>query len=176
VNAIPIWSNNFGLSNIATTGLVLDAFSIWKTDTFPLRTIQLPYYHHSVEKMKVIFKKQTPPLITQVLSKALLLAGANDGCRVKINYVLLKNFNDDPSTVATLLGLLAPFRDDIVVKLSFLNPTLPSERLSLCSPQIFKFHELFKVVTDAGFSCYIFGTEEDAQIGCGQLAVQSFRR
>ncbi len=160
--------------NIATSGYNLLAFDTWRASFFHLRTIQLPYYHHNPELMKHVFSKTVPPPIHYVLPKALLLAGANEHCRVKINYILIKGLNDDSRTLDEFMGLVDAYRDSIAIKLSFLNPTEATSDLSLLSPEMAKFERIRAEMQGRGFQCYVFGTPGDPQIGCGQLAAQSF--
>ncbi len=160
--------------NIATCGLNPNAFKIWKSESFPIRTIQIPYYHYDYKFLKKVCPHKKFPVVTDILPLVLFLSGSNQKSRVKINYILIKNYNDSLNDINQFLTLIRSYRQSLTIKLSFLNPTDASKKQKLCSPGINTFKSIHHYICEKGYSCYIFGTISDPQLGCGQLASQSF--
>lgn len=154
--------------NIPTFGVRIQCFDIWKSADMPIRTLQIPYYHHE----KAMFNKLVPNIaaysIQSVLTKAVELKKATPGCRVKVNFIVLSHINDSDEDLSSFCSLFAPFRDDITVKISFLNPTDLSEKMRFESPSKDRLLEISHRLSSEGFANYIFGTEVDCTLGCGQ--------
>ena len=154
--------------NIPTFGARVQCFDIWKSADLPIRTLQIPYYHHD----KAILSKLVPNIkaynVQLVLAKAVELKKAIPGCRVKVNFIVLSQINDSDENLSSFCKLLSPIRDDVTIKISFLNPTGQSKKIGLESPPKDRLLEISDYLSAAEFSNYIFGTEEDCTLGCGQ--------
>jgi hypothetical protein len=71
--------------------------------------------------------------------------------------------------VNELVRTVQHLKKDVVIKLSFLNPTIQSKKIELVSPAISKLYDIKAKFDAEGFDSYIFGTEEDCRLGCGQI-------
>jgi len=155
--------------NIATFGIRLEAFEIWHRSALPLRTIQLPFLHYRGDILLKLVPGLSGYVFRDAISKAIILAGQSNGCCVKINYILMQGINDSAADVRRFINMVSEFRDSITVKLSFLNPTVPGKRAGLKSPPLSGFKKALRMLLDRDFDAYIFGTEHNCLLGCGQL-------
>lgn len=90
---------------------------------------------------------------------------------IKINYLLIRGENDDPQAARALARLLGdrPY----YVKVSYLNETVASERAGLARPSTERRGDFLRALRDArpeAVKNYIYGSENDVQMSCGQLA------
>ena len=90
-------------------------------------------------------------------------------CRIKLNYVVIKNINDSKSDIDKMVEYLEPVKKDITIKLSFLNYTQKCKENNLFSPNVNKMKNILETIKSKGFDCYLFGTENNTELGCGQL-------
>lgn len=44
-------------------------------------------------------------------------------CRVKVNFVVIKGINDSDEDIDKMINYLLEFKDDVIIKVSFLNYT-----------------------------------------------------
>ena len=94
-------------------------------------------------------------------------------CRVKLNYVVISNINDSQTDLDKMIKYLSPFKKDIIVKISYLNFTQKCKENNLKSPASDRMLEILRKLKEEGFDCYLFGTDNNTQLGCGQL-VQNY--
>ena len=157
--------------NIATFGYLKECFDYWNCNMLPIRTIQIPLYHIDTVKLKEIIKAlPTNYDLIDVIQNAVLYKKGHPECRVKINYIPFKGVNDSDEDVIVFINALKQFKDDIVIKISYLNYTKPAEENGYVSSGRNRLIELNKMFCDNGFDTYIFGTENNTEVGCGQLS------
>ena len=68
-----------------------------------------------------------------------------------------------------MVEYLEPVKKDITIKLSFLNYTQKCKENNLFSPNVNKMKNILETIKSKGFDCYLFGTENNTELGCGQL-------
>lgn len=157
--------------NIATFGFNMKCFDYWRVMELPIRTLQIPFYSSEIETLKYIVENLPSAYDFQsVVKNALSYKNSKKECRVKINYLVMKDINDTPQELENLCKYLEEFKNDIVIKVSYLNYTKPGEENNFYSPGIEKLDKIKKKLDKQGFNCYIFGTEINTELGCGQLA------
>lgn len=160
--------------NIATTGFDNKCFEYWNKLNLPIRYFQLPYY--SCEKDKIKYIIQNAPkdydLINNI-KEAIKYRKNHNECRVKINYVVMEGINDSEKDVEKMIEYLKEFKDDIIIKVSYLNYTEKCKENNLHSPSQKEMHKILNRIKQAGYDCYLFGTENNTELGCGQL-VQNY--
>ena len=159
--------------NIATIGFNPRGLIYWRDNHTNIRTIQIPYYstnHAALKQMARNLPKDYD--LESVISSAIAIKETNRNCRVKINYIIICNYNDTDDAVEQLCAFLSPYKNDIEIKISYLNETLPSKQNGLCSPSPERMLDIHKKIIEKGFNSYIFGTKDNPILGCGQL-VQS---
>ncbi|HAB67324.1 MAG TPA: hypothetical protein DCE23_08155 [Firmicutes bacterium] len=160
--------------NIATTGFDPSCFKYWSGQNLPIRTLQLPYYSCIPDKMKYII--QNLPVgydLGRNIEEAIKYKREHNLCRVKVNFVVIDEFNSSNDDLDIMLSYLERFKEDIILKISFLNYTKKCQEFGLKSPDYQRMVEIIARIKRAGFDCYLFGTANNTELGCGQL-VQNY--
>lgn len=173
INMIKEKYNNVQV-NIATTAFDNTCFEYWDSMNLPIRTLQLPYYSCDYEKLKYII--QNLPLdydLSKNIAKAIKYKNNHKDCRIKINFVVINDINNSKNEISKMLKYLNEFKNDIVIKVSFLNYTKKCQENNLSSPDINRMLEIINQIKLNGFECYLFGTKNNTELGCGQL-VQNY--
>ncbi len=160
--------------NIATFGFDYHCFEYWAEQDLPIRTLQIPLYSTDEETLRKIVKNLPADYsLKRNISLAIDYLKKHSLCRVKVNYLVMKGINDSESEVSKVIDYLSPFKDQITVKVSFLNYTKPGEKNNIIAPEAESLIRIKKRLLESNFSCYIFGTAENTELGCGQL-VQNY--
>lgn len=160
--------------NIATTAFDNTCFEYWDSMNLPIRTLQLPYYSCDYNKLKYIIKNLPPNYdLTENITKAIRYKNNHKDCRIKVNFVVINDINNSDDEVSKMLEYLNEFKNDIIVKISFLNYTKKCQENNLSSPNDARMLEIVNKVKSEGFECYLFGTKNNTELGCGQL-VQNY--
>ena len=105
-----------------------------------------------------------------MVAQAVAYKKENPMCRVKLNYIPMKGINDSDEDVQLFLQVLEPFKNDIAVKVSFLNYTRPAEENGFTTPGGKRLEDIRTMFTEKNFHAYVFGSERNSALGCGQLA------
>ncbi len=157
--------------NIATFGFNDECFDYWGSYALPIRTIQIPFYSDRIEKLKCIVKNLPKNYcFKNILAKAISFRESNTDCQVKVNYIVMKDINDSNEDVKRMCEYLSEFKQNIVIKVSYLNYTKPGEENNIVCPGSKRLKEIEEYLNMQGYSSYIFGTDTNTELGCGQLA------
>lgn len=157
--------------NIATFGFDMNCFSYWKNLDLPIRTLQIPFYSDKLEKLKYIVKNLPKSYNFKAIVKcALDFKNSYPDCRVKINYIAMKDINDKDDDIERMCNYLEQFKEKVVVKISYLNFTKPGEENNIISPGSERLKTIKSYLDSQGYNSYIFGTAINTELGCGQLA------
>ncbi len=160
--------------NIATTAFDNTCFDYWDSINLSIRTLQLPYYSCDYNKLKYIIQNLPPNYdLTENITKAIKYKKNHKNCRVKVNFVVINDINSSKDEVSKMLNFLSKFKNDIIIKISFLNYTKKCLENNLSSPNNERMLEIVNQVKSKGFDCYLFGTKNNTKLGCGQL-VQNY--
>lgn len=90
----------------------------------------------------------------------------------RINYVLIKGVNDGLCDFQRLRDALEEVKDKTIVRISKLNETRATERNSLSRADDGKAEELQALLSAAGVTSYIFCSERNDHMNCGQLVTE----
>lgn len=157
--------------NIATFGWQAECFDHWKKLDLPIRTLQIPLYHTEISVLKDIVAKIPKDYeFSKIIKAAVDYRSVHPECRIKINYIPMKGINDSDTDVSQFIHMMEPFKDDITIKVSFLNYTRPAEKNGFVTPGIERLTEIQTKLKFNGFSAYVFGTANNTSLGCGQLS------
>lgn len=160
--------------NIATTGFDPSCFLYWDKENLPIRTLQLPYYSCEPSKLKYIVQNLPEDYdLERNIFEAVTYKNCHDLCRVKVNFVVMEGVNSKGEEIERMLAYLERFKKDIILKVSFLNYTKRCQEYHLMSPNYDRMLEIMARIKRRGFDCYLFGTENNTTLGCGQL-VQNY--
>lgn len=157
--------------NIATLGYQKECFSYWKNLDLPIRTIQIPLYHIEYDKLKKIVPTIPQEYeLSKIIYEAIDYQSTHARCRIKINYIPMKGINDSEADIRQFANALELFKDKIVIKISILNYTKPAEENGYITPGVERLKEIKGFFSNCGFEAYVFGSERNTALGCGQLA------
>lgn len=157
--------------NIATIGYQKECFAYWNALDLPIRTLQIPLYHSEFDKLKgIVSGIPSGYSLPEVIREAVGYQQQHPMCRIKINYIPMQGVNDSDEEVGGFIRMLEPFKENISVKISFLNYTRPADENDFVTPGRERLEEIMTMFTCHGFIAYVFGSENNSTLGCGQLA------
>ena len=160
--------------SIATTGIDKACFEYWDKLNLPIRYFQLPYYSCEKDKIKYIIQNAPKDYdLREIIEEALKYKNNHKGCRVKINFVVMEGINDSGEDIDKTIQYFEKYKQDIIIKVSYLNYTEKCRENNLHSPNQNVMNRILNRLQLSGFECYIFGTENNTELGCGQL-VQNY--
>ncbi len=160
--------------NIATTGFDNTCFEYWDKLNLPIRYFQLPYYSCEDDKIKYIIQNAPKDYdLRRNIDEALRYKKHHKECRVKVNFVVMEGINDNEEDIDKMIKYLEEYKNDILIKVSYLNYTEKCRENNLHSPSQNVMNRILNKLQSSGFDCYIFGTENNTELGCGQL-VQNY--
>ena len=156
--------------NIATFGFNYKCFDFWKQFCPDIRTLQIPFYSSRPEVLKSIVQNLPNNYdFIYVLKKALEYKEVYNTCRVKVNYIVIQDINDGNQEIEEFVNLLYPYLHSICIRISYLNYTSIGTSNGFCPAPSDKIEEIYNELSHRGFQCYIFGSERNVKVGCGQL-------
>ena len=171
-NVIPVIKRKFlhAQFNIATFGFNEKCFDYWREFTPDIRTLQIPFYSSNRNTLKKIVRNLPDNYdFVKVLKQAIGYKKYHEKCRVKINYIVIQDCNDNVDEVKKLMEILYPYLSMICIRISYLNYTRIGKRNGYISASTYKIKEIYDLLSSRRFECYIFGTEKNIEVGCGQL-------
>ena len=134
------------------------------------RNIQITYVGENREKVA----KLIPPYQErgETLSAiAAYIKGSKLDC-YRLNYIMIDGVNDSQREFEILSKQLAEVKRKISIRISKLNPTLASRRNGLKPSSMERMKQCKDFLTKEGFRCYLFYSEQDDQMNCGQLITE----
>lgn len=156
--------------NIATFGFNSECFDVWKRYYPHIRTLQIPYYSSKQDILRKIVRNLPEGYdFHNILRKALDYRRVAKSCRIKINYIVIQNMNDSNEDVDDLLKILLPYLGKICIRISYLNYTKIGRDNGFYSTSTRRIREIYNRITKEGFDSYIFGSDVNVEVGCGQL-------
>lgn len=135
-----------------------------------IRKLQITFVSDKPDVLRSIIPAYVdrPPNIREVID----FIKTTDKTYYRINYVLIKNVNDAPEDFQRLCDSLITVKDKIVVRISKLNETHATERNRLSRADAGKAEELQKILSSVGINCYVFCSEKNDNMNCGQLVTE----
>ena len=156
--------------NVATFGFRKECFAYWNQLDLPIRTFQIPIYSLDRNVLKRIVSNLPDTYrLEEILEEVVQYKMAHLECRIKINFIVMKDINDSDHDIEVMCDFLEKYKKEIAVKISYLNYTKPGEMNHFTSPGSKRLTEIKEYLKDRGFCCYIFGTAFNSELGCGQL-------
>ena len=134
----------------------------------PVHYLQISYLHYDIDKLTTIIPKAKAlgfnfrHLIHAIHSTKLPV--------VRLNYVLVKGLNDSVQDWDKFIELLHGLEQKILVRISQLNETEASQKYGLLPVSEEILEVLNKRLQLNGFKSYIFVSEHNDNMNCGQLA------
>jgi len=136
----------------------------------PVHCLQVTYLHHDIARLKTIM-----PLAEVLKFDFELLVRAmkeSSRLRFRINYVSIRGLNDNPDCIETLCSRLRSISDRIVFRVSRYNETLTGASHGVCRADDAFLDEAVERFRSRGFDAYVFASQYDDRMNCGQLLVE----
>ena len=89
--------------------------------------------------------------------------------KLRINYLMIKDMNDDSDSFMEFLRIIEPIKPNVLVRISKLNPTSCSTKNGLRAASDKKLNQLNETCNNKGVSSYIFKSYQNDNMNCGQL-------
>ncbi len=152
--------------SISTTAHNIAALQIWRNSTIPIYSLQISCSGTTTEKIRNIMPYS--PRIEKIINEAFMCASSSNFTKVKINYILIKDYND---TEEDLRFIVETFKNSpIIIKISSLNKTISSKNNSLQQCSMENAKKFCTKLTAAGVNSFVYGTFNSTNVSCGQLA------
>lgn len=118
---------------------------------------------------KVIPFYQNKPFVTK---DYLNLIETSKLSNFRINYIMMKDLNDSEEDFIDFIKLFEKVKNKVVIRIAKLNETAASERNRLLPPEIQSMSEFKQTLNDSGFNAYLFYSEQNDNMNCGQLVTE----
>lgn len=93
-------------------------------------------------------------------------------CNLRVNYLMIKDINDKEESFDSFAEAFKSLKQRTKVRVSKMNKTIASTKAGLYSPQLQNMMYCNKYLQSKGFDSYVFYSEEDDQMNCGQLLTE----
>lgn len=90
----------------------------------------------------------------------------------RINYILIEGLNDTIEDFNILKNILIEIKDKIIVRISRLNENKSTKRNNLHPTSIEIMKQFKELLSEAGIKSYIFYSEKNDNMNCGQLITE----
>ena len=137
-----------------------------------IKNLQISFLSCDVNKIKQVITNYIDRCSIDELIKIIDNASSSLRDKFRINYIMIKDFNDSDQDFDDFINKFITLKDIIKVRISKLNKTNCSEKNSLSSPDDSRLQEMEKRCKNAGFNAYIFSSKVNDNLNCGQLITE----
>lgn len=136
----------------------------------PTRYLQISFLHHVDALVNEIiptaknFKYSVQDLVAAIKTTS--------NIRVRLNIVVIDNFNSAREVWAQWLALLEPVRQKIAIRVSALNETAATRKYGLLPAPHSTCRALVETFLREGYDAYFFASTQNDNLNCGQLIWQ----
>jgi 23S rRNA (adenine2503-C2)-methyltransferase len=159
------YDQRFDIS-IATVGADLKALKIWRDSGLPIRNLQISCSGTVEDQIKWLMP--AAPSLDELIPEIRLCAEAPNIYQLKINYILVQDFNDSVNDIRRLISYFDKI--PLTVKISALNPTVASKRHGLVPAKFERAQEICQELLSKGIGSFVHGSFNSTNVSCGQLS------
>ena len=134
----------------------------------PFHWLQITYLHHNNDFLKYIIPNCDN--LGFSFSKTLNKIKITKNIQIRINYVMIKNFNDNQTHWEDFIRKTNTVKDLITVRVSMMNETETSKINKLSPSSLSNLFKLTDLLTMNGYNAYSFYSAFNDNMNCGQLA------
>ena len=142
--------------------------TIFLNQYVPIRYIQYTYVSDNPDLVKELIPIYNFPGLPG-LNEFLKFVSTSEKNFFRINYIVIGEKNDSTEDMERLIGKLKPVKDKITVRVSKLNETSATRRNNLKNTDKVKLDELKQKLLDEGINAYVFCSDKNDNMNCGQL-------
>ena len=157
----------FNISSCCWTVLMLEEFEQYVNN---IKTLQLTFISSSGEYIRSIIPGM--PQCGYDLESTIRTLFESKFSRFRINYIMIKGINDSESAFLQFVDLVEDYKEKMVVRISKMNTTKASRSNGLISPDLKNMKELHRILDNEGIESYLFYSEQDDNMNCGQLITE----
>ncbi len=132
-----------------------------------IRYLHITYLHYDADKVSLIIP-YSHDYGFDILKLVEIIKNLNNVV-IRINFVVIKGYNDDLEHLGGFINIMKSIKNKVIVRISRLNETDVSNENELFSPSLSRVVEIKNNLLLAGFNCYIFSSETNDKMNCGQL-------
>lgn len=156
--------------NISTNGIKAGNILKWANPELYIRSLQFSIHALSLGLRQKLGLVDID--LKEVLYKIKKLGSLCPNMDIKINYLMMKIGNTDNISHTELDKLITLIQDSgFALKLSYLNPTTNAESNDISALTQTEIADTFMYVFERYPNTYIFGTDRDLGISCGQFGI-----
>jgi 23S rRNA (adenine2503-C2)-methyltransferase len=152
--------------SVATMGVRPTAFEVWRESGLPFDNLQVSCSGTTEEQIRHLMPHS--PGLDRLVEEALHCAELPQFPKVKLNYLLIRGFNDSDEDVERLVKRLKS--SSLIAKISTLNPTQASRKKGLTPGSLARAQAICELLQSHGIDSYVYGAHGQTTISCGQLA------
>ena len=87
----------------------------------------------------------------------------------RINYIMINGVNDEEEKYTNFLNVIKEVKEKVIIRISTINQTNSSINNGICGVEIEKMEKLKENLNELGIKAYIFKSEKNDNMNCGQL-------
>lgn len=160
-------------SNFWTASLLESATSI--NNFLPIRFIQFTYVSDKQDIRKNLIGILDSMDNQDFLNNFISFISTDKNTFYRINYIVINGINDSTDDVDRFICLVEGIKDKITVRLSQLNETGSTKENHLYPSNCARLGEMNERMKNAGLKSYIFCSEKNDNMNCGQLVTESIQ-
>jgi len=157
------------LFNLSTVAADISAIKKWSNAHLALRTLQISILHFDIQEINKIIPNIKNFDLGLLIECLIHFKKENSKTKIRLNYVLIENYNDSLEYVNKLLDILNPLKDIVYFRVSILNETEGTKQYYLNQVSKEKTEKILNAIIQKGFTAYIFGSFINQRLSCGQF-------
>lgn len=159
----------FSVSSCYWTETMLKKIEFLKT-FINFRTIQFTYITYNSKKAQSII--QYYKNITYDLDAIIQMFKQSNIDKLKVNYILIKEFNDSEEDFSAFISKFDEIKDKLVIRVSRINETKASIKNGITSVSIEQMLKFRDKLMAQGYQAYLFYSHKNDNMNCGQLITE----
>jgi adenine C2-methylase RlmN of 23S rRNA A2503 and tRNA A37 len=135
---------------------------------FPVQYLQITYLHSDINHLSKIIPQAFDFRFD--FCKVVSAIGHARNLLIRLNYVVIKDFNDDLAIASHVADRIRHLKNKITVRISRMNETIPSRIYGLEPPSMESLTAIREIFDSEEITAYVFAAHHDDNLNCGQLA------
>lgn len=157
-------------SNFWTVPLLAKAVAV--NSFLPIRYIQYTYVSDKQDIRENLIGILGSMSKQNFMDEYISFIQADNNSFYRINYIVISGINDSADDVSRFIRLVDGIKDKITIRLSRLNETGATKDNHLVPPDCVRLGEINEQMKNAGLQSYIFYSENNDNMNCGQLITE----
>lgn len=160
-------------SNFWTAPLLAKAIAV--NDFLPIRYIQYTYVSYKKDVCERLIDILSSMEETDFFDNFISFIKEDNNVFYRINYIVIGDINDSMDDVDRFICLIDGIKHKVTIRISRLNETGATRENHLRPPDCARLGEINERMKNAGLHSYIFYSESNDNMNCGQLITESMQ-